>query len=79
MEGKEQIALDIVTGYRGLLGGLGVAVTSSMLRNYNKKSPKIFTFKSFIKSSPLIVTVPFLMIAIRRVTDKFGGEDEEKN
>lgn len=76
MEGEEQIALDIVTGYRGLLGGIGVGITSSILRNYNAKNGKLITFKSLKKSSPLFITVPIFMIGIRRASLFF--EDEEK-
>lgn len=77
MEGDEQFALDIVTAYRGFLGGMGVALTSSALRNYNKNNKNLFTFKSFAKSMPLLITVPIFMVAIRRASVMFNGEKNE--
>lgn len=77
MDGDEQIALDLVTAYRGVLGGIGVAVSSTVINNMNKNQ-KLFSFRSFLRTSPLILTVPMLMIGIRRATVYFNPEEEEK-
>ena len=78
MEGDEDTAMNIVTVYRGLLGGTGVALSSTILNNYWKKEKRLLTFRSFRGNAGIIALCPLCMLGIRYL-QKVGQGDEEKD
>lgn len=55
MEGKQSYAMDIATTYRGIIGGIGVAISSTVAENYQKSAPRLLSRGVFLSHSPVII------------------------
>lgn len=81
MEGSENIAMDLVIGYRGFLGGTFVAFFSHLLTTDRSLKGAKWWRKGLRTNWPILVLTPGFMIGVRRLSNYFeqntGGSESE--
>jgi hypothetical protein len=80
MEGREDIAMDMVIGYRGLVGGTFVSLFAHLLTtDRNLKGLKWWS-AGMKKNWPILLLTPVFMVGINRLSSlsNKGGDNEEQ-
>jgi hypothetical protein len=79
MEGDENLSMDLVIGYRGLLGGSFVALFSHLI-NTDRGLSRGEWWKSGLKANwPIVILTPVFMMGVRRISNYTGGKKSESD
>lgn len=55
IDGSEDIAMDMVSAFKGVLLGVNLAVMAEITTNYFEKAHRLFTLKGAMKNYSMIV------------------------
>ena len=77
MEGSEEVALDLVMGYRGLLGGSMVGLFSHLISTDRTLPTSAWWRAGFRANWSILFLTPLFMMTVRRLTSYTGKKSPD--
>lgn len=78
MDGQEELAMDMVIGYRGLLGGTMVALFSHLITTDRSLKGAKWWGRGFKANWPIVLLTPVFMMGARRAAGYVGQKKEDE-